>query len=191
MLSDHTKAIIKSTAPVLQKHGKEITARLRALRRRMGVVFQDPYASLDPRMHVLDLIAEPLRIHGIGDRAGQRAKAQSLLQSVGLEAVLGERRPHQLSGGQCQRVAIARALATDPELLVCDEAVSALDAHHRAGVLALLARLKRERGLALLFITHDFAAARALAERTAVIANGRILACGDTADLLADAARAG
>jgi ABC-type glutathione transport system ATPase component len=167
------------------------TGRLRALRRRIGVVFQDPYASLDPRMRVAQIIAEPLRIHGLGDEAARRAKACALLASVGLDPALADRHPHQLSGGQRQRVAIARALATDPELLVCDEAVSALDAHHRAGVLALLDRLKRERGLALLFITHDFAAARALAERTAVIDAGRLLACGDTAAVLAGLAQAG
>ncbi|PZO09812.1 MAG: glutathione ABC transporter ATP-binding protein [Lysobacteraceae bacterium] len=167
------------------------TVRLRALRRRIGVVFQDPYASLDPRMRVVDLIAEPLRIHGIGGDASRRTQALGLLADVGLDAGLAQHWPHQLSGGQRQRVAIARALATDPDLLVCDEAVSALDAHHRAGVLALLQRLKRQRGLAMLFITHDFGAARALAERTAVIVDGRITACGPTADILASAARAG
>ena len=167
------------------------TGRLRALRRRIGVVFQDPYASLDPRMRVVDLIAEPLRIHGIGDQASRRAKARALLADVGLDPALARHWPHQLSGGQRQRVAFGRALATDPDLLVCDEAVSALDAHHRAGVRALLERLKRQRGLALLFITHDFGAARALAERTAVIADGRITACGPTAAVLAGAARAG
>ncbi|HEU0153233.1 MAG TPA: ABC transporter ATP-binding protein [Arenimonas sp.] len=158
--------------------------RLRALRRRIGVVFQDPYASLDPRLRVADIVAEPLRIHGMGPRASHPARVAALLAAVGLDPALATRWPHQLSGGQRQRVAIARALATDPDLLVCDEAVSALDAHHRAGVLALLARLKRERGLALLFITHDFGAARALAERTAVIADGRLQACGDTASVL-------
>ncbi len=165
--------------------------RLRALRRRIGVVFQDPYASLDPRMRVSEIISEPLRIHDLGDTASRRAKSLALLGAVGLDSTLSERHPHQLSGGQRQRVAIARALATDPELLVCDEAVSALDAHHRAGVLALLARLKRERGLALLFITHDFSAARALAERTAVLDAGRLVACGDTATVLAGVAQAG
>jgi ABC-type glutathione transport system ATPase component len=165
--------------------------RLRALRRRIGVVFQDPYASLDPRMRLDDLISEPLRIQGLGDRATRRARAAGLLVAVGLDPAMASRRPHQLSGGQRQRVAIARALSTDPDLLVCDEAVSALDAHHRAGVLALLARLKRERGLALLFITHDFAAARALAERTALMRDGRLAAVGDTATVLAGAARVG
>lgn len=165
--------------------------RLRALRRRIGVVFQDPYASLDPRMRLAELIAEPLRIHAIGSAASRRARALELLSAVGLDPALADRYPHQLSGGQRQRVAIARALATDPDLLVCDEAVSALDAHHRAGVLALLARLKRERGLALLFITHDHGAARALAERTALLADGRLRAIGETAVVLAGPARAG
>ena len=165
--------------------------RLRALRRRIGVVFQDPYASLDPRMRIEAIVAEPLRIHGLGAPASHPARVAGLLESVGLDPALARRWPHQLSGGQRQRVAIARALATDPDLLVCDEAVSALDAHHRAGVLALLARLKRERGLALLFITHDFGAARALAERTAVLVDGRLQACGDTATVLAGSPRTG
>ncbi len=151
-------------------------ARLRALRRRIGVVFQDPYASLDPRMRVAELVAEPLRIHGLGDAAARAARVAALLPAVGLEAALADRYPHQLSGGQRQRVAIARALATGPELLVCEEAVSALDAHHRAGILALLGQLRRERGLALLFITHDLDAARALGDRVLVLADGRLQA---------------
>ncbi|WP_374473345.1 ATP-binding cassette domain-containing protein [Arenimonas sp.] len=164
---------------------------LRALRRRIGVVFQDPYASLDPRLRVHDLVAEPLRIHGIGDAAARAARVAELLPAVGLDPALASRWPHQLSGGQRQRVAIARALATRPELLVCDEAVSALDAQHRAGILALLGRLKREQGLALLFITHDFAAARALAERCAVLDQGRLVAAGPTGAVLAGTVRAG
>jgi len=161
-------------------------AALRRLRARMGVVFQDPYASLDPRLRVADIVAEPLRIHGRGDAASRRAKAAELLQAVGLEAAMLDRYPHQFSGGQRQRIAIARALATDPELLVCDEAVSALDAHHRAAILALLVQLKRERGLALLFVTHDLAAAAAVAERIAVLEHGRIVETGVTAEVLRD-----
>jgi len=161
-------------------------AALRRLRARMGVVFQDPYASLDPRLRVADIVAEPLRIHGRGDAASRRAKAAELLEAVGLDAAMLDRYPHQFSGGQRQRIAIARALATDPELLVCDEAVSALDAHHRAAILALLAQLKRERGLALLFVTHDLAAAAAVAERIAVLEAGRIVETGATADVLRD-----
>jgi len=162
--------------------------RLRALRRRIGVVFQDPYASLDPRLRIGEIVAEPLRIHGLGDRA---ARCATLLSAVGLDPALATRWPHQLSGGQRQRVAIARALATDPDLLLCDEAVSALDAQHRAGVLALLGRLVRERGLALLFITHDHAAARALAHRCAVLDQGRLVAAGPAGDVLASLARTG
>jgi len=159
---------------------------LRALRKRIGVVFQDPYASLDPRMRIEAIVAEQLRIHGIGDARSRSARAAALLADVGLDPALAARWPHQLSGGQRQRVAIARALACDPALLVCDEAVSALDAHHRAGVLALLARLKRERGLALLFVTHDLAAAAAVAERIAVLEAGRIVELGPAAQVLGD-----
>ena len=170
--------------------GEELTAArgpaLRALRRRIGVVFQDPYASLDPRMRIDAIVGEPLRIHGIGDVRSRSERARALLADVGLDPTLAARWPHQLSGGQRQRVAIARALACDPALLVCDEAVSALDAHHRAGVLALLARLKRARGLALLFVTHDLAAAAAVAERIAVLEAGRIVELGPAAQVLAD-----
>jgi peptide/nickel transport system ATP-binding protein len=154
-----------------------------ALRRRIGVVFQDPYASLDPRQRVADIVGEPLRVAGI-DAHSRRVAAARGLAEVGLDASALDRYPHQFSGGQRQRIALARALAAGPELLVCDEAVSALDAVHRAGVLALLARLKRERGLALLFITHDLGAARALAETIAVMDAGRIVEQGDTVTVL-------
>ena len=159
---------------------------LRKLRRRIGVVFQDPYASLDPRLDIARIIAEPLRIHGIGDAASQRAQVLELLLAVGMDASALDRHPHQFSGGQRQRIAIARALATSPDLLVCDEAVSALDAHHRAAILALLTRLKRERGLALLFVTHDLAAASAVAERIAVLEQGRIVEQGPTSAVLSN-----
>jgi ABC-type glutathione transport system ATPase component len=168
--------------------GADFTAQrgvaLRAMRGRIGVVFQDPYASLDPRMRVGDIVSEPLRIHGDGDSASRATKARALLVAVGLDAAMAERWPHQFSGGQRQRIAIARALARDPDLLVCDEAVSALDAHHRRGILELLSSLKRERGLALLFVTHDLSAAAAVAERIAVLESGRIVELGDTADVL-------
>ncbi len=159
-------------------------ATLRDMRKRIGVVFQDPYASLDPRMRVAEIVAEPLRIHGIGDAASRLAKVGELLTAVGLDPDMGARWPHQFSGGQRQRIAIARALACDPDLLVCDEAVSALDAHHRREILALLATLKRERGLALLFVTHDLSAAAAVAERIAVLDAGRIVEIGDAAEVL-------
>ncbi|QWP77303.1 ABC transporter ATP-binding protein [Lysobacter sp. K5869] len=165
-------------------------AALRRLRARTGVVFQDPYASLDPRLRVVDIVAEPLRIHGLGDAAARRARAAELMRSVGLDEPMLERYPHQFSGGQRQRIAIARALATQPQLLVCDEAVSALDAHHRAAVLQLLARLKREHGLALLFVTHDLSAAAAVAERIAVLEAGRIVETGTTERVLREPAHA-
>ena len=157
---------------------------LRPLRRRIGVVFQDPYASLDPRQSAAQIIAEPLRIHGVGDGVRRRQRAGELMDIVGLDRASMDRYPHQFSGGQCQRIAIARALATDPDLLVCDEAVSALDARSRAAILQLLARLKAERGLALLFITHDFDAARALADRIAVMQDGAIVETGMAVDVL-------
>ncbi len=160
-------------------------AALRNMRKRIGVIFQDPYASLDPRMRVAEIVAEPLRIHGIGDTASRSASVAALLMAVGLDAETDTRYPHQFSGGQRQRIAIARALACDPDLLVCDEAVSALDAHHRRDILALLATLKRERGLSLLFVTHDLSAAAAVAERIAVLEAGKIVEIGDAADVLA------
>ena len=160
--------------------------RLRALRRRIGVVFQDPYASLDPRMRVLDIVGEPLRIHTQADRPQRRARVAELLEQVGVDKDAMLRFPHQFSGGQRQRIAIARALATDPDLLVCDEAVSALDAQYRADILALLGQLKRERQMALVFITHDFSAAQALAEQVAVISDGRLIELGPTQNVICE-----
>jgi len=157
---------------------------LRRLRQKLGVVFQDPYASLDPRMRVADIVAEPLRIQGGHDAATRRERAAAALLEVGLPADLLDRYPHQFSGGQRQRIAIARALICEPTLLVCDEAVSALDAQHRAEILALLGRLKRDRGLAMLFITHDFAAARTLADRIAVMDQGRLVEQGEAGQIL-------
>ena len=158
---------------------------LRRLRRVLGIVFQDPYASLDPRMRVLNLVTEPLRIHGDSDAATRRAKAVALMTQVGLEPAMLDRHPHAFSGGQRQRIAIARALAGDPALLLCDEAVSALDAHHRRAILQLLDALKREHGLSLLFITHDLAGATLLADRIAVMEQGRIVETGALRDVLA------
>jgi peptide/nickel transport system ATP-binding protein len=157
---------------------------MRPLRRRIGVVFQDPVASLDPRMTAARIVAEPLRIHGLGDARKQRDRATGLMRIVGLDAAAVDRYPHQFSGGQCQRIAIARALATDPDLLVCDEAVSALDSRNRGAILCLLARLKIDRGLALLFITHDVDAARALADRVAVMHGGVIVESGSASEVL-------
>ena len=159
---------------------------LRRLRQKLGVVFQDPYASLDPRQRIGEIIAEPLRIQGGISSGSRRERAAAALEEVGLSAAMLDRYPHQFSGGQRQRIAIARALISQPVLLVCDEAVSALDAHHRAEILAVLVRLKRDRGLAMLFITHDFDAARALADRIAVMDQGRLVEQGPAGQILSD-----
>ena len=160
-------------------------AALRRLRGRIGVVFQDPYASLDPRMRIADIVAEPLRIHTALNESARKARVAELLAQVGLaDPDLPERYPHQFSGGQRQRIAIARALACRPDLLICDEAVSALDARHRADILALLAKLRSEQGLAMLFITHDLAAAKALANRAALMQGGHLRGPGAAAEVL-------
>jgi ABC-type glutathione transport system ATPase component len=165
-------------------------AALRALRRRIGFVFQDPAASLDPRWSVAELVTEPLRLGGERDRAALAAAAQRLLTRVALDDALLGRLPHQLSGGQQQRVAIARALAARPLLLVCDEAVSALDVSVQAGILDLIAGLARDEGLACLFISHDLEAVRRIADRVAVMEDGRIVECAATAQLYAAPAHA-
>ncbi len=157
----------------------------KAWRRKVQIVFQDPGTALDPRMCVADTLLEPLRLHAIGDAASRRARVHELLAAVRLDPALAERRPHALSGGQKQRVAIARALALEPELLVCDEAISALDLSVQAGILDLLRELQRTRGLTLLFISHDLDAVRALCDRVLVLEHGRIVEQGATRDVFA------
>ncbi len=152
--------------------------RLRALRRRMGVVFQDPAASLNPRMKILDIIGEPLRVQTDMNAEQRRVRASELLQQVGMDDSALERYRHQFSGGQQQRIAIARALAMSPDILICDEAVSALDAHHRSGIIGLLSEIIQTRGLALVFITHDLACAKALADQVLIMDGGHILEQG-------------
>ena len=155
--------------------GFDVPASL-AYRARVQMIFQDPFASLNPVHTVLHHLARPLLRHRKATGANVRARAESLLKTVGLEpaAEMLDRHPHQLSGGQRQRVAIARALAVEPDLLVADEPTSMLDVSLRAGVLKLLRGLK-ERGLGILLITHDLASARALADRIAVLNKGRIV----------------
>jgi ABC-type glutathione transport system ATPase component len=156
---------------------------LRTLRQRMGVVFQDPASSLNPRQHVWEIISEPLLVLGKHSSGQRRQQAAKLLALVGLDEDALDRYRHQFSGGQQQRIAIARALASNPDILVCDEAVSALDAHHRGEIIQLLMRIMRERQLALIFITHDMGAAKAMADYLLVMDQGQIIERGRATDI--------
>ncbi|MEI6162103.1 MAG: oligopeptide/dipeptide ABC transporter ATP-binding protein, partial [Roseococcus sp.] len=166
--------------------GQDITTMggeaLRALRPRLQMVFQDPYASLNPRMRVAQILAEPLMVHGHHDPAGRVA---ALLDMVGLNPAWGARFPHEFSGGQRQRVSIARALALEPALIVADEPVSALDVNVQAQVLNLMLELRERLGLSYLFIAHDLAVVRAFCDRVAVMYLGRIVEEAPAAELFA------
>ena len=156
-------------------------AALRTLRRRMQLVFQDPYSSLDPRRRVGAQVADGLAVHGLLPRGERRARVEALFAQVGLPPAHADRFPHEFSGGQRQRVAIARALATGPDLLVADEPVSALDVSVQAQVVALLADLRTRLGLAMLFISHDLPVVRSLCDRVVVLYLGRVMEEGTVA----------
>jgi len=180
--------LVEPTSGTVRFDGIDVLAldarALRALRRRVQVVFQDPGESLAPWHTVDALVREGLTVHRLAEGAEADVRVTRLLDEVGLGASVRARFPHELSGGQRQRVGIARALAVEPQLLVCDEVVSALDVSIQAQVLELLQRLQRERGLAYLFITHDLAVVDRLADRVAVMRRGRIVETGPAAPLL-------
>ncbi len=156
-------------------------ADLRAARRRIQMIFQDPYASLSPRLTVAQIVAEPLRVHHLDGGGDLTARVVELLDQVGLDGTVLDRYPHEFSGGQRQRIAVARALALRPDLVVCDEPVSALDVSVQSQVINLLADLQAEKGLAYLFISHDLSVVRHVSERIAVMYLGRVVEEGPAA----------
>jgi ABC-type oligopeptide transport system ATPase subunit len=156
---------------------------LNQARRAMQMVFQDPYSSLDPRMTVGNIVAEPLVVHGVGTRRDRRTRVRELLDVVGFDPAYVNRYPHEFSGGQRQRIGIARALALSPRLIVCDEPVSALDVSIQAQIVNLLKDLQAEFGLAYLFIAHDLAVVRSVSDRIAVMHRGRIVETGPASEV--------
>jgi len=178
----------RASAGRVEFDGADITnlrGRRPEVRRGIQMVFQDPYASLNPRMRVGDIVAEPLRVHRLADRAGARREAAALLERVGLPADAARRYPHEFSGGQRQRVGVARALALRPRLILADEPVSALDVSVQAQLLTLLRDIQRERGLSLLFISHNLEVVRYMCDRVAVMYLGRVVEHGPTDEVFA------
>jgi oligopeptide transport system ATP-binding protein len=175
--------LLEPTAGRVVLDGEDVLAldkeRLRGLRRRMQIVFQDPFASLNPRMSVGAILAEPIALHGLASGAALDAQVQELLRVVGLSPFHADRYPHEFSGGQRQRIGVARALATRPDLIVCDEPVSALDVSIQAQVVNLLQDLQAQFGLSYVFIAHDLAVVKHIAHRVAVMYLGRIVELAD------------
>ncbi|HYP39297.1 MAG TPA: oligopeptide/dipeptide ABC transporter ATP-binding protein [Chloroflexia bacterium] len=156
---------------------------LKALRRQMQMIFQDPYASLNPRMTVGDIIGEPLKVHKLGEKGQRQERVQELLRIVGLNPYFANRYPHEFSGGQRQRIGIARALAVSPEFIVADEPISALDVSIRAQIINLLEDLQAEFNLTYLFIAHDLSVVRHISDRVAVMYLGKIVELADRNEL--------
>ncbi len=185
------KAVIQLNKPgsgSVKFEGQELvglsTAAMRPIRRKMGMVFQDPYGSLNPRLRAGDIVGEPLKVHGLaGSRDDYRRQVASLLSTVGLSPAMSERYPNEFSGGQRQRLGVARAIAAKPSLLILDEAVSALDVSIQAQILNLLQDLQEQYNLAYLFIAHDLSVVRHISHRVAVMYLGRIVETADSKDL--------
>jgi oligopeptide/dipeptide ABC transporter ATP-binding protein len=179
--------LVRPTSGQVRFEGKELTGLsdedFNKVRPHLQMVFQDPTASLNPRLTVRRMVEEPLRLHTDLDATERRARAEAVLEEVGFSADLADRYPHELSGGQCQRVNIARALVTNPRLIVLDEPTSALDVSLRARVILLLKELRQRHGLSYLFISHDLATVRCLAARVAVMYLGVIVEEADAAEL--------
>jgi peptide/nickel transport system ATP-binding protein len=187
------RAVLQLRRPTSGKvrfDGTELTEldgeAMRLMRRRLQLIFQDPIASLNPRRSIGDIVAEPLIIAGVTDRAERERRVREVLTAVGLDAdLVSGRLPHEFSGGQCQRISIARALILEPQFVICDEPVSALDVSIRAQILNLLEDMKRRYGLTLLFIAHDLAVVKAVSDRIAVMYLGKLCEVGPTEQLFA------
>ena len=161
--------------------------RMRRFRREMQIIFQDPYSSLNPRVRIGDAIMEPMKVHGVGSSAGERKdKVMELLQRVNLDPSCYDRYPHEFSGGQRQRVCIARALSVNPQCLICDESVSALDASIQAQVLNLLHELRDEFNFTYIFISHDLSVVKFMSDRMLVMNQGKIEEMGDADEIYSD-----
>jgi oligopeptide transport system ATP-binding protein len=187
------KAILRLTEPTGGKvfyRGKDLAhlpqSAMREQRKNLQMIFQDPYASLNPRMTVGNIIGEPLRTFGLANGKSIEEKVQELMETVGLSRRFIKRYPHEFSGGQRQRIGIARALAVDPEFIVADEPISALDVSIQAQIMNLMERLQAEKDLTYLFISHDLRAVRHLSDRVAVMYLGKIVELADGKDIYAD-----